>query len=156
MSCLAPPLRSRIWRGTLRCQASACDPPDYDWLEQVGPRGLAASPSMAYSQAVWFVETSVFSGQLFEHLHDDDYRSLQLALTLRPEQGALIPGSGGLRKLRWALRGKGKRGGLRVIYYWDSAEEVIYLIYLYSKNELANLRPDQLKLLRRTIEEDLK
>ena len=98
----------------------------------------------------------MFSGQLFEHLHDEDYRSLQLALTLRPEQGALIPGSGGLRKLRWALRGKGKRGGLRVIYYWDPTEEVIYLIYLYAKNELANLRPDQLKLLRRTIEEYLK
>jgi mRNA-degrading endonuclease RelE of RelBE toxin-antitoxin system len=105
---------------------------------------------------VWFVETSVFSGQLLEHLHDDDYRALQLALTLRPEQGALIPGSGGLRKLHWALRGKGKRGGLRIIYYWDPAEDVIYLIYLYRKNELENLRPDQLKLLRRTIEEDLK
>ncbi len=111
---------------------------------------------MAYSQAVWFVETSVFSRQLFDCLHDDDYRSLQLALALRPAQGAVIRSSGGLRKLRWALRGKGKRGGLRVIYYWDTAEDVIYLIYLYSKNELANLRPDQLKLLRRTIEEDLK
>jgi len=55
---------------------------------------------MAYSLGVWFVETSVFSGQLLEHLHDEDYRSLQSALTLRPEQGALIPGSGGLRKLR--------------------------------------------------------
>ena len=98
----------------------------------------------------------MFSGQLLEYLHDDDYRSLQLALTLRPEQGALIPGSGGLRKVRWSLRGKGKRGGLRVIYYWDSAENVIFLIYLYSKNELSGLRPDQLKLLRRTIEEDLK
>lgn len=71
-------------------------------------------------------------------------------------KGALIPGSGGLRKLPWALRGKGKRGRLRVIYYWDLAEDVIYLIYLYAKNELADLRPDQLKLLRRTIEEDLK
>jgi hypothetical protein len=105
---------------------------------------------------VWFVETSLFSSQLFAHLDDDDYRSLQLALTLRPEQGTLIQGSGGLRKLRWALRGKGKRGGLRVIYYWDSAEDVIYLIYLYAKNQQANLRPDQLKVLRRTIEEDLK
>ncbi len=64
---------------------------------------------MAYSWRVWFVETSVFSRQLFENLHDEDYRSLQMALTLRPEQGALIPGSGGLRKLRWALRGKGWR-----------------------------------------------
>ena len=98
----------------------------------------------------------MFSGQLLEHLHDEDYRSLQMALTLRPEQGALIPGSGGLRKIRWAPRGRGKRGGLRVIYYWDSAEDVIYLVYLYAKNELANLRPNQLKLLRRTIEEDLK
>ena len=102
------------------------------------------------------METSTFSSQLYEHLHDDDYRSLQSALTLRPEQGALIPGSGGLRKLRWALRGKGKRGGLRVIYYWDSAEDVIYLINLYAKNQQVNLRPDQLRLLRRTIEEDLK
>jgi len=68
----------------------------------------------------------------------------------------VIPGSGGLRKLRWALREKGKRGGLRIIYYWDPAEDVIYLIYLYPKNQQANLTPDQLKLLRRTIEEDLK
>jgi hypothetical protein len=111
---------------------------------------------MAHSLAVWFVETSVFSGQLYEHLPDDGYRALQLALTLRPEQGALIQGSGGLRKLRWALRGKGKRGGLRVIYYWDPGEDVIYLLYLYPKNQQANLRPDQLKLLKRTIEEDLK
>jgi len=105
---------------------------------------------------VWFVETSVFSGLLQEILPDDDYRSLQTALALRPEQGALIQGSGGLRKLRWALRGKGKRGGLRIIYYWDVAEDVIYLLYLYPKNQQEDLRPDQLKLLRRTIEEDLK
>lgn len=111
---------------------------------------------MAYSLAVWFVETSVFSGQLYEQLPDDDYRSLQLALTLRPEQGKLIPGSGGLRKIRWALRGKGKRGGLRLIYYWDAGEDVIYFLYLYPKNQQANLRPNQLKQLKQAIVEDLK
>lgn len=110
---------------------------------------------MAYTPRVWFVETSIFSRQLEGHLPDDDYRSLQLALTLRPAQGDLIPGSGGLRKIRWARPGRGKRGGYRVIYYWDPGPDVIYLLYLYSKNELADLRPDQLKLLRRAIEEDL-
>jgi hypothetical protein len=102
------------------------------------------------------VETSIFSGQLYELLSDDDYRALQYALALRPEQGALIPGSGGLRKIRWSLRDKGKRGGLRVIYYWDSAEDVIYLVYLYSKNQQTDLKPNQLKMLRRVVEEDLK
>jgi hypothetical protein len=111
---------------------------------------------MAYSRVVWFVETSVFSGQLYAQLPDDDYRSLQLALILRPEQGKLIPGSGGLRKIRWALRGKGKRGGLRLIYYWDAGEDVIYFLYLYPKNQQANLRPNQLKQLKQAIEEDLK
>jgi hypothetical protein len=105
---------------------------------------------------VWFVETPIFSGQLYRLLSDDDYRSLQLALTLRPEQGALIPGSGGLRKLRWARPGQGKRGGLRVIYYWVSSESLIYLLFLYAKNQQEDLRPDQLELLRRIIEEDLK
>ena len=105
---------------------------------------------------MWFVETPIFSGQLYRLLSDDDYRSLQLALTLRPEQGALIPGSGGLRKLRWARPGHGKRGGLRVIYYWVSSESLIYLLFLYAKNQQEDLRPDQLELLRRIIEEDLK
>lgn len=105
---------------------------------------------------MWFVETPVFSSQLYGLLSDDDYRALQLALALRPEQGTLIPGSGGLRKLRWMLRGKGKRGGLRVIYYWDSAEGAIYLLFLYAKNEQEDLRPDQLRLLRRIVQEDLK
>jgi|SRR5215217_1231672 len=111
---------------------------------------------MAYSGAVGFIETPVFSDQLHGLLPDDDYRALQLALALRPEQGALIRGSGGLRKLRWALRGKGKRGGLRVIYYWDPADGVIYLLFLYPKNQQEDLTPSQLRLLRRIVEEDLK
>jgi len=111
---------------------------------------------LAYTEPVRFIETPVFSSQLYGLLADDEYRTLQLALTLRPEQGVLIPGSGGLRKLRWLLRGRGKRGGLRVIYYWDTAESVIYLLFLYPKNRQEDLTPDQLKVLRRIVQEDLK
>jgi len=81
---------------------------------------------LADTQLVKFIETPIFSRQLYDLLADDEYRALQLALLLRPEQGARIAGSGGLRKLRWRLRGKGKRGGLRIIYYLDGQERVIY------------------------------
>jgi mRNA-degrading endonuclease RelE of RelBE toxin-antitoxin system len=70
-----------------------------------------------------FVETTVFTRALRALVPDDDYRALQMALMLRPEQGALIRGSGGLRKIRWGGSGRGKRGGIRVIYYWDDDEE---------------------------------
>jgi mRNA-degrading endonuclease RelE of RelBE toxin-antitoxin system len=111
---------------------------------------------MAYNGTVWFIETPVFSSQLSRVLSDDEYRALQTALILRPEQGVLIPGSGGLRKVRWMRRGKGKRGGLRVIYYWDSAVSVVYLLFLYSKSRQEDLTPDQSKLLRRIVQEALK
>ena len=103
-----------------------------------------------------FIETPVFSDQLHGLLSDDEYRGLQLALVLRPEQGSLIPGSGGLRKLRWGLRGKGKSGGLRVIYYWDPADSLVYLLFLYPKSRQEDLTADQLRLLRRIVQEDLK
>lgn len=66
-----------------------------------------------------FIETPIFTKEVQTLLEDDEYKSLQIALLLRPEQGSIIPGSSGLRKVRWAIKGKGKRGGLRVIYYWD-------------------------------------
>ena len=102
-----------------------------------------------------FIETPIFSRQLYDLLADDEYRALQLALLLRPEQGARIAGSGGLRKLRWRLRGKGKRGGLRIIYYLDGQERVIYLLFLYPKNRQEDLTPEQLKMLRKIVQEDL-
>jgi mRNA-degrading endonuclease RelE of RelBE toxin-antitoxin system len=67
---------------------------------------------------VEIIETSIFTRQVQELLNDEEYRLLQSALLSRPDLGAIIPGSGGLRKARWSTRRRGKRGGLRVIYYW--------------------------------------
>lgn len=69
-----------------------------------------------------FVETPIFTKVITRLLDDESYRGLQVALMLRPEQGPLIRSGGGLRKVRWAGPGAGKRGGLRVIYYWAPAE----------------------------------
>ena len=71
-----------------------------------------------------FVETPLFTAAIRQHLNDEQYRQLQIALMLRPEQGPVIQGSGGLRKVRWATTGAGKRGGLRVIYYEPSGISV--------------------------------
>jgi len=103
---------------------------------------------------VRFLETSVFTSRLRGLAVEDEYRAVQLALLLRPEQGPLIPGSGGLRKLRWGTRGRGKRGGLRLIYYWAPREQAFYMLYVYAKNEQSDLTPAQVKILRRIVREE--
>ena len=103
-----------------------------------------------------FVETPVFTGSLRGLLSAEEYRQLQIALLLRPEQGALIRASGGLRKLRWGAAGRGKRGAVRVIYYWEPAEELFYMLYVYPKNVQDDLTPAQARTLRRLVEEELK
>ncbi len=102
-----------------------------------------------------FIETPLFTKLVQGYLSDEAYAELQHALLLRPETGQVIPGSGGLRKIRWAVAQHGKRGGLRIIYYWVTAEAIIYLLFLYQKNEQEDLTPDQLKLLHRLIKEYL-
>jgi len=103
-----------------------------------------------------FVETPVFTVAIARHVDDEEYRHLQIALMLRPEQGVLIPGSGGLRKLRWAKAGSGKRGGLRIIYYWAPAVRVVYMLYAYAKNEQGDLTPAQMRTLGRLVREEFK
>lgn len=98
------------------------------------------------------IETSVFSRLIQELMSDEDYRILQEALITRPESGDIIKGSGGLRKIRWKLEGQGKRGGIRVIYYWVTANDQIRMLYVYRKSKQADLTPDQLAILKSIIE----
>ena len=99
-----------------------------------------------------FIETSIFTKEIQLLLPDDSYRMLQSALMLRPDAGSLIRGSGGLRKIRWNLPGSGKRGALRVIYYWDPPD-IIFMLFPYRKSAQEDLTTDQLKLLRGMVKE---
>lgn len=103
-----------------------------------------------------FIETPVFTDLVRKTFDDDTYRALQIALLLRPEQGALIPGSGGLRKIRWGAEGRGKRGGLRVIYFWEKARATCYMLFLYRKNEQGDLTAAQLRTLARLVREEFR
>ena len=98
----------------------------------------------------------MFTAALQRQLDDEQYRRVQVALMLRPEQGPLIRGSGGLRKVRWAKSGGGKRGGLRVIYYWVPVEQVFYMLYIFSKTEQGDLTPTQIRTLGRLVREEFK
>jgi len=100
------------------------------------------------------VETSFFTRQVQDLLTDEDYRLLQAALVLRPDLGDIIEGSGGIRKVRWRTRSRGKRGGARVIYYWAVAQDQLLMLMIYSKSEKDDLTSSQLKLLRRIVEEE--
>jgi len=103
-----------------------------------------------------FIETPIFTRSIRRLLSAEQYRSLQLALLLRPEQGDVMIGGGGLRKLRWSLRGKGKRGGIRVIYYWDTKQEIFYMLLAYSKSQQEDLTAEQIKILKRLVREEFK
>ena len=98
------------------------------------------------------IETSIFSRLIQDMMSDDDYRLLQETLITRPDAGAIIKGSGGLRKVRWKLEGKGKSGGIRVIYYWVTADDQIRMLYAYKKSNQTDLTPDQVAVLKQIIE----
>jgi hypothetical protein len=99
-----------------------------------------------------FVETSQFTKLIERYLNDDEYAELQQYLNKNPEAGVVVPGSGGVRKLRWQVRNKGKRGGLRVIYYLRLRDEQIWLLTLYAKTEVISLPAQYLKMIKEAIE----
>jgi mRNA-degrading endonuclease RelE of RelBE toxin-antitoxin system len=101
---------------------------------------------------VLFIETSAFSALLEDWLSDEEYRGLQSYLMEHPDAGDIIRGSGGIRKLRWAAKGKGKSGGVRVIYYWAKAPEQIYLLTMYGKSERADINRATLKRIAARLE----
>ena len=102
-----------------------------------------------------FIETSVFSRRRAEHLDEDDFRALQEALLFNATAGDVIQGTGGLRKLRWSQAGRGKRGGVRVIYFPVLTRSVILLLLVYSKNEQDDLTPEQKRILRTLVKAEL-
>ncbi len=102
------------------------------------------------------VETSVFTRRVLKLMSDEDYRELQQMLVGDPERGAIIRSSGGLRKIRWARPGRGKRGGVRAIYYWARSREILLMLLVYGKNEQDDLTPEQLRVLKSLVEEEFK
>ncbi|MBZ0167954.1 Toxin HigB-2 [Candidatus Methylomirabilis lanthanidiphila] len=100
-----------------------------------------------------FIETKLFTRLVSEYLSDDEYADLQTTLIRNPEAGAIIPGSGGIRKLRWGLAGRGKRGGIRIVYYAKVSEGVIWMLTLYAKNVSENIPSHILKQIKKEIDD---
>ncbi len=99
-----------------------------------------------------FTESPIFTKLVYNYLNEDEYAALQRELAVHPESGDIVPKSGGLRKLRWKLRGRGKRGGCRVIYYWKSREDEIWLLTIYAKNEAENIPAHILRKIKEEFE----
>jgi mRNA-degrading endonuclease RelE of RelBE toxin-antitoxin system len=100
---------------------------------------------------ITFIETRLFTRKVGDYLSVEEYRALQWELATRPDIGDIIPASGGVRKVRWAGKGRGKRGGLRIIYYWRTTYGQILLLTLYAKNETADITAEQLELILREV-----
>jgi hypothetical protein len=99
-----------------------------------------------------FVETKLFTRLVQDYLSDDEYSQLQQAIIANPEVGSVIPGSGGVRKMRWGVAGRGKRGGLRIIYFLRTRHGQIWMLTLYAKNVAANISARVLKQIKDEID----
>lgn len=119
---------------------------------------MVLSTLPAYSERVEFIETPGFTRLVRDYLTDEEYRALQNILAENPELGDRMPETGGFRKVRWTdrRRGKGRRGGLRIIYYHFPADHQIWLMTLYDKNEADDLTPGGKKALRAAISAEVR
>ena len=99
-----------------------------------------------------FIEVTAFTKYLYDYLSEDEYLGLQSFLRQYPESGKIVRGSGGVRKVRWAMSGKGKSGGVRVIYYFKKQDDEIWLLTIYSKNEVENIPAHVLRQIAKEIQ----
>jgi hypothetical protein len=110
---------------------------------------------MAYKivQQMEFIETPTFTRDVLTLLSDEEYRGLQNELVADPERGDLIKGGGGIRKLRYSIAGRGKSGGVRAIYYFKSADDLIYMLVVYPKSKKDDLSPREVAQLHKLVKE---
>jgi mRNA-degrading endonuclease RelE of RelBE toxin-antitoxin system len=100
-----------------------------------------------------FIETRLFTKLVVNYLSDEEYGALQESLMRHPDSGPVIPGSGGIRKIRWAAQGRGKRGGYRIIYYVRRAHGVIWMLTMYPKNVAEDIPTHVLRQIRKEVED---
>lgn len=99
-----------------------------------------------------FIESKLFERLRADYLDDEQYRNLQNFLMANPLSGDVIKGTGGLRKLRWQLKDKGKQGGMRVIYLFLDKKQHCHFLTMYAKNTMSDLTDKQRKQLKQLTE----
>jgi mRNA-degrading endonuclease RelE of RelBE toxin-antitoxin system len=108
---------------------------------------------MPYNALYCFIETRLFTRLVTEYLSDEEYGKLQSALIENPTAGDVVPGSGGVRKLRWRASGRGKRGGYRVIYFVRPTHGVVWMLTIYPKNVAENIPAHVLRQIRKEVDD---
>lgn len=113
---------------------------------------FAKTTALPYNSIMEFIEATAFTKYVYDYLTEDEYLGLQSFLLQNPEAGKIVRGSGGVRKVRWAITGKGKSGGVRVIYYFKKQDDEIWLLTIYSKSEVESIPAHVLRQIAKEIE----
>ena len=113
---------------------------------------FAKTTALPYNSIMEFIEATAFTKYVYDYLTEDEYLGLQSFLLQNPEAGKIVRGSGGVRKVRWAITGKGKSGGVRVIYYFKKQDDEIWLLTIYSKSEVGSIPAHVLRQIAKEIE----